>query len=166
MIAKKYFLIFLFIASLSSLNFSPAYRAQAKERLVMPQDYDIGIFYSTKKQALTQDYEIFIAANGSVTVFNYDYSSSATARPKTTVKSGQLSAQELKTLKNMILEMNIFRLNDEYIGSANPLGYRGDQLKVTVNGKTKEILLSASSFPVELGQLLQRIDDIKTQINN
>jgi hypothetical protein len=163
---KKYFLTFLFIVSLFSLTLSPEYRACGRERLVTPQDYTIDVFYSTKKQAMTQDYEIFIASNGSVTVFNKDYFSSTTSKPKTTVKSGQLSAGELKTLKNTILAMNIFRLNDEYIGSANPLGYRGDQLKVTFNGKTKKILLSASSFPVELGQLLQKIDEIKTEINN
>lgn len=143
-----------------------------RERLVTAQDYNIDVFYSTKKQALTQDYDIFIASTGNVTVFNKDryskerYSMFSSNKPKTIVKSGQLSAQELKAFKDMILEMNIFRFNDEYIGSASPLGYRGDQLKVTVNGKTKKILLSASSFPVELGRLLQKIDEIKTKINN
>ena len=166
MITKKYFLIFFFVASFFSLSLLPAQRIYSRERLITADDYTIDVFYAPVRQALTQDYEIYIASNGSVTVSNKDYYSAARSSPKIIVKSGTLSDEKLKAFKKMILEINVFRFNDEYIGSPSPLGYCGDELRITVNGKTKKILLSASSFPVELGQVLRRIDEIKTEINN
>ncbi|MDD5194389.1 MAG: hypothetical protein PHQ96_01775 [Candidatus Omnitrophica bacterium] len=166
MLIKKQFSILLLVVSFLLPVCSGGPCAYSKEKLVYADDYNINIFYAVKRQALTKDYEIFIASNGEVTVFNKDYYSGPRFSPKTIVKSGTLSLSKLKELKELILSINIFRFNDEYISSTNPLGYRGDELRITINGKTKKILLSASSFPVEIGQLLRVIDDIKTEINN
>ncbi|MBU2103167.1 MAG: hypothetical protein ABH865_08180 [Candidatus Omnitrophota bacterium] len=157
-------IVISFLAAIATLG-SFAWADPPRERLVTEADYNIDVKYMLKGGSLTKDYDLSVSSNGMVTVVNKDYYTNE--RVTSVVRSGQLSPEELADLKRLILEINVFRFNDEYISEPhNQLGWRGEELYVTVNGKTKKILLSAASFPVELGQLIRRITEIKDRINN
>jgi hypothetical protein len=142
------------------------------------KEHTIEVNYCPKGGSLTQEYEIFIADNGNATIYKEDHYSKDWygdfkytvnySKPKVyaSVKSAKIPEEELNDLKRMILDANVFGFKDEYLCSTSTLGYRGELVTFVIDGKTKKILISASSFPVELGRIIRKIEEIKENIEN
>ena len=175
---KHYFLRGLFFSTFIIVNLFLIQSSFPQGAPKPPQEHTTQVTYSLKSQSLTKDFEIVIDNNGLVNVVNKDYYfhedyyddfeytvNYSKPKPKVILKSGKLSEKELKEFKQTILDANVFQFKDEYIGSPNHLGYRGEIVTFTIDDKTKRILISASGFPVELGRLIYKIGEIKEKIN-
>ena len=110
------------------------------------------IFYSVKKQSLTQDYEIIIKNNGDVFLsLNNDYSN------KSKVINGKLSANEIDGLKEFIINANISNFDNEYLADKDFIALDSERLKITIDGHTKDILISSTSIPPKLQSIVNAI---------
>ncbi len=125
------------------------------------EDWKIKIFYSAKYPSLTQDFEMFIDQNGVVHLFLKDYFNAENKNPKINVKTKRLSKEEFLSLKEKVWRADIFNLKDEYIESPSPLNFHSQNLIITIDGRTKKILIGTSSLPLRLSNLILKLREIK-----
>ncbi len=123
------------------------------------RDHRVEISYSVKKQSLTQDYELIITNNGDLILLqNNDYSK----QPK--VLNGKLSSAELEGLKDFIVRANIFNFDNEYLIDEDFIKLGSERLKITIDGRTKDILICSSTVPPELEAIINAIKKYKAHL--
>jgi len=111
---------------------------------------------------LEDSYEVFIDDNGNVIIFERDYFDLEKRTPKN-VTTKTLSEKDIKELKSLILEADIFNLKDEYVidGNIELIKERSDTLTFVIDGKTKKILCSNANLPISLSKIINKIQDIR-----
>jgi hypothetical protein len=129
------------------------------QRPYFEKEHQIDISYSVKKQSLTRDYEIIINNNGNVILLqNNDYS----GQPK--ILNGNLSSGELQGLKEFIINANISNFDNEYLMDKDFIVLDSERLKITIDGRTKDILISSSTVPSELQSIINAIKKYRARL--
>ncbi|MFA6281909.1 MAG: hypothetical protein WCY05_05355 [Candidatus Omnitrophota bacterium] len=154
----KYIYISL-IAAFYFFNLSPQSAFPQYQRSYFEKDHQIDISYSVKKRSLTQDYEIVINNNGDMFLLQKDNYSD-----KPIVFNGKLSKGELEGLKEFIVSANIFNFDNEYLLDKGFIALDSERLRITMDGKTKDILISSSSVPPELAAIINAIKKYRTRL--
>ncbi|MCM8787671.1 MAG: hypothetical protein NC935_06420 [Candidatus Omnitrophica bacterium] len=131
--------------------------------VLFSSEQKIKLFYEIKSGALTQDFKMLIDDKGLVHILKKDYFTNL-SKTKKSIKSYLLSKEDFEQLKGLILEADIFNLKDYYIGSQHQLNYVSESLIITINGRTKEIIIGASNLPIQLSRILLKIKEIKNKI--
>lgn len=128
---------------------------------------NIEAFYSIKRGSLKQDWEIFIAKDGMVTVVDKDYYSKL--KPTINTKSKKLSDREFNDFKRIVIKGKVFDLDNEYVGSdidiLNLMDVDNERIKLIINGRVKEIVVCLSQIPPRLQRIIDKITAIKTSIS-
>lgn len=145
--------IFCFVCLTPPSSFSQYQRAYFEK------DHQIDISYSVKKQSLTQDYEIIINNNGVLFLLQNDNYSN---KPK--VINGKLSNGELEGLKEFIINANVSNFDNEYLIDKDFIKLDSERLRITLDGKTKDILISSSSVPPELQAIINAIKKYRARL--
>lgn len=129
------------------------------QRPYFEREHQIDISYSVKKQSLTHDYELLITNNGDLILLQSDNYSN---KPK--VLNGKLPKGELKALKDFIISANISNFDNEYLIDKDFIKLDSERLRVTIDGKTKDILISSSSVPPELEAIINAIKKYRARL--
>ncbi|MCM8819169.1 MAG: hypothetical protein NC925_00015 [Candidatus Omnitrophica bacterium] len=132
--------------------------------IALSNEQKIKLLYEIKSKALTNDFEMLIDEKGLVHILKKDYFTNL-SKVKKNIKSYLLSKEDFDQLKNLILEADVFNLKDQYIGSLQLLNCQHESLAITINGRTKEIVISASTLPIQLSRILLKIKEIKNRID-
>jgi hypothetical protein len=123
------------------------------------KEHQIDISYSVKKHSLTRDYEIIIKNNGDMILLqSNDYSN----KPK--IINGKLSEGELQGLKEFIIKANVSNFDNEYVVDNDLIALDSERLKITVDGRKKDILISSSSVPPKLQAIVNAIKKYRTRL--
>ncbi|MDD4954921.1 MAG: hypothetical protein PHP17_02650 [Candidatus Omnitrophica bacterium] len=119
---------------------------------------EISIFYSVKKYSLTQDYDILITNRGDVIVHEKDY------YDKRKVYNAKLSESELNALADFILKADIFQFKNEYVVDKDFIDSDGERLRITVGKRTKQIVISSATGPVEIRAIINKLEEIRQRM--
>ncbi|MBD3245548.1 MAG: hypothetical protein GF333_00870 [Candidatus Omnitrophica bacterium] len=80
------------------------------------------------------------------------------------IRVGRLSEKEFDQLKALVHSADVFSLKDEYIGSERMLGWSSIKITFTLDGRTKDILVSTVHIPPNLNQVIHRIETIREAV--
>ena len=113
--------------------------------------------------SLEDSYEVFISDDGKVIIFERDYFDVEKKEPKNVITK-TVSEKDIKELKDLILNADVFNLKDEYVGSLTLIKERSDILTFIIDGKTKKILCSNANLPIGLSKIINKIQDIRRSL--
>lgn len=84
-----------------------------------------------------------------------------------TTKTIQLSDEELKALKALIIDVNVFSFKDRYACDANcPTDAPGSSITFIIDGRQKDVSMHvAQDMPESLKQILEKIKSIEEKFN-
>jgi hypothetical protein len=139
--------------------------AQKSYRLYKPilsASTRIEVSYFLRRSSLLGDYDIVITNKGDVILSGHDYFNSLSA--KTVVKNAKLSPQQLEDFREFIVDSNIFQYDETYVVNCKAVQLDSQRLRVSINGKVKEIIISAATIPQGLRTVIERIEQIKSRI--
>jgi len=83
---------------------------------------------------------------------------------KSKVLNGKLSKGELNALKDFIISANISNFDNEYLIDKDFIKLDSERLRITIDGKTKDILISSSSVPPELQAIINAIKKYRARL--
>ena len=102
---------------------------------------------------------MIITNNGDLILLQSDNYSN---KPK--VLNGKLPKGELKALKDFIVSANISNFDNEYLIDNNFIKLDSERLKITLDGRTKDILISSSSVPPKLRAIINAIEKYRARL--
>jgi hypothetical protein len=145
---------FIFCFSFSFLQLPcPPYQAP-----VFAKSHEISVYYSVKKNSLTQDYEVIITDKGDVIV----YQNNKYDKPK--VLNAKLSDDEWDALRELILDAEIFEFENKYVAKDNFIELDSVRLKITIDRRVKDIVISAATCPPKMQGIIDKIEAIKSRM--
>ena len=125
-----------------------------------PQASTISVAYYTKWGPLGGDYEVSVSNEGDVIVTN---NLAQTESEK--IKTGKLSEEELKELKDLIIEANVFRFKEDYSCLVNcVVDGLHRTIEFNIDGTIKRIGSYEGSLPDQLETIIQKIEEIESSI--
>lgn len=124
----------------------------------------IEISYSYSTGPLMGVDEIVIDNDGNITLTNKSISDREEIINET--KTGKLSAEELKELKDLIVKADVFSLKDDY-GCIEGCVVDGTSrsIKFNIDGATKTILNYEGNFPEKLEVIVNKIEGIRVSLS-
>ncbi|MFA5272426.1 MAG: hypothetical protein WC412_08860 [Candidatus Omnitrophota bacterium] len=145
--------VFCFFFTAQSTSY-PQYRQSYFE-----QEHQIDISYSAKKHSLTRDYEIIVKNNGDMILLqSNDYSN----KPK--IIYGKLSEGELEGLKEFIIKANVSNFDNEYLADNDFIALDSERIKITIDGRAKDVLISSSSVPPKLQAIINAVKKYRARL--
>ncbi|MDP2924378.1 MAG: hypothetical protein Q8O30_11790 [Candidatus Omnitrophota bacterium] len=134
----------------------------SRSHFILAEQTSVDVSYSLKKGSLTQDYEIIITNKGDVIISEYNYFDKLDGKP--IIKNGKLPEMQLKEFKEFIIDSDVFQLENEYIVSTKTIEDDNERLKFTIDGHVKDIVMSVTTVPPRLRQIIKKIEEIKSQV--
>jgi hypothetical protein len=156
---QKILFIVLAISLLTEINVVSAKRLQDT---ALTENTHIDVVYSVKKYSLTQDYDIIIKDKGEVILYQYNYYDKAEGKP--VIKNGKIPPDELQGFKEFIIDSDVFNFENDYVANIKTTELSSERIKFTIDGKIKEIVISAATIPARLRAIIERIEQIKSGI--
>lgn len=120
----------------------------------------IEVAYYTDWGPLVGDYEVSVSNEGDVIVTN-----NLVQAESEKIETGELSEEELKELKDLITEADVFRFKDDYSCLVNCVvdGLRRF-IEFNIDGEIKKITNYEEPLPDQLETIIQKIEEIKSNI--